>query len=324
MRGNCGSPAVKPNLSRIVGGRDAVPYSWPWHAAIYRRNILLGPTYLCGASLLNDQWLLSAGHCFFGLMKLHSYDVQLGAFRHADKEGEMIAVEKVYFHPKYNPLTLERDAALLKLKRKVKMSDKISPVCLPRSADEQPKNNSIAYVTGWGRTGESWTASHTLKQVDVVVYSADRCHQFYDHYVNTDVMICAGADEGGKDSCQGDSGGPLVSYDGSRKQWIQHGIVSWGFGCAEPDQPGVYSKVSSFVDWINGTVYGGKRSPTAGLVIDLSAIDGQQNSTDIQSSRIRQQEYEDAIAEQFWTPVGFDPAMMRQRLVDKNNNTEVR
>ncbi|KFD51704.1 hypothetical protein M513_07400, partial [Trichuris suis] len=307
----------------IVGGRDAIPYSWPWHAAIYRRRGLLGPTYLCGASLLNDQWLLSAAHCFFGLMKLHSYDVQLGAFRHADKEGEMIGVEKVYFHPKYNPLTLERDAALLKLKRKVQLSSKISPVCLPRSVEEQPKNNSIAYVTGWGRTGESWTVSHTLKQVDVIVYSADRCRQLYEHYINTDVMICAGADGGGKDSCQGDSGGPLVFYDGSRKQWVQYGIVSWGFGCAEPDQPGVYSKVSSFVDWINRTVHNSSRGPIAGLVIDLSSTCSQQNITDAQPSHVRQQESEDSIDERFWMPAGFDPAMMRQRFLEKNNITEV-
>uniref|UniRef100_A0A5S6Q0J9 Peptidase S1 domain-containing protein n=1 Tax=Trichuris muris TaxID=70415 RepID=A0A5S6Q0J9_TRIMR len=320
---NCGSPAIMPNLCRIIGGRDAVPYSWPWHAAVYRRKGPFEAKYLCGASLLNDQWLLSAAHCFFGTTRLYSFDIQLGMFRQTDKEGDIVGIEKVYFNPKYNPLTLEYDAVLLKLKRKVQVNTRISPVCLPSSLNESPKSNSTAYVTGWGRTGESWSSSQTLKQVDVVVYSAERCHEFYEDYVNTNVMICAGADGGGKDSCQGDSGGPLVSYDSSRKQWVQYGIVSWGFGCAEPDQPGVYSRVSSFVDWINRTISGGRIKANAGLVIDLSEGEGQTDAEDVQSTYGQPSGSEDSIDKQFWMPAGFSPVIMRRRLAEKDNVTNV-
>ena len=78
----------------------------------------------------------------------------------------------------------------------------------------------------------------------------ETCNEDYSGYDITDKMICAG--QKGKDSCQGDSGGPLVAYkDGSP---VLVGVVSWGVGCALEGYPGVYARVSAFVDWINQTI----------------------------------------------------------------------
>ena len=63
-------------------------------------------------------------------------------------------------------------------------------------------------------------------------------------------MMCAG--EAGHDSCQGDSGGPLTCGEGQDK--VLCGIVSWGRGCALRGYPGVYAKVSAYIDWIKGIV----------------------------------------------------------------------
>ena len=105
-----------------------------------------------------------------------------------------------------------------------------------------------AVVTGWGRNTSSGPQSNILKQVEVTTMTNSQCQSSnHPHHKITDNMICAEA--AGKDSCKGDSGGPLavLGQDGSYRQI---GVVSWGKGCARPGYPGVYTRVSSLLPWI--------------------------------------------------------------------------
>ncbi|KAG8592579.1 hypothetical protein GDO81_000551, partial [Engystomops pustulosus] len=103
---------------------------------------------------------------------------------------------------------------------------------------------------------ETLPAPFTLQEVELPLINYTECDKMFQvafnlsfppEYVQKD-MICAGYHEGKKDGCQGDSGGPLAcETDG---KWLLVGVVSWGDGCAQPNKPGVYTKVSNFTYWI--------------------------------------------------------------------------
>lgn len=90
--------------------------------------------------------------------------------------------------------------------------------------------------------------SDVLLQASVQVIDSTRCNaeDAYQGEVTAE-MVCAGTPQGGVDACQGDSGGPLMYHSG---HWQVVGIVSWGYGCGSPTTPGVYTKVTAYLDWI--------------------------------------------------------------------------
>ncbi|KFB43553.1 hypothetical protein ZHAS_00011367 [Anopheles sinensis] len=115
------------------------------------------------------------------------------------------------------------------------------------------------FIAGWGRTKENGYESKVLQELQIPILENDECVQLYKKirklYTRKqfdNAVICAGILEGGKDSCQGDSGGPLMlPYLVNKKYYyFQVGVVSYGIGCARAELPGVYTRVSNFIDWI--------------------------------------------------------------------------
>ncbi|XP_071412452.1 coagulation factor XI-like isoform X6 [Pithys albifrons albifrons] len=87
-----------------------------------------------------------------------------------------------------------------------------------------------------------------LQKAPIPLMSKEECQARYWKHRIGDKVICAGYDEGGRDACKGDSGGPLSCRH--EEVWYLVGITSWGEGCARPRQPGVYTKVAEYSDWI--------------------------------------------------------------------------
>ena len=146
-------------------------------------------------------------------------------------------------HPSYRAETVDYDFLVMRLDSSVDMQ----PAALNEDGSV-PANGEELTVIGYGTTteGASFQPS-TLQEVVINSIPTDTCNVNYSGKINGATMLCAGVG-GGKDSCQGDSGGPLVVRNGGA--FTQVGIVSWGYGCADPAFPGVYSRVSGEVDWI--------------------------------------------------------------------------
>ena len=111
------------------------------------------------------------------------------------------------------------------------------------------------WAAGWGALEPgSRLRPKTLQVVDVPMIDNRQCEQWHrEKGINViiyDEMVCAGYYGGGKDSCQGDSGGPLMLYDEDAGSWLLVGVVSFGNRCAEPGYPGVYTRLTTFIDWI--------------------------------------------------------------------------
>jgi secreted trypsin-like serine protease len=251
----CGNPAITPDTTKIVGGKDAIPYSWPWQVALFKKPIFGSAYQFCAGTIIDPQWVLTAGHCFYGSDKNPApFSVKLGVFNKTrdDEPGEQeVGLSEIHVNPQYDPSKITFDVTLLKLESPITYSDHISPICLPAQGEALPDAGSDTWVTGWGATSQGGPDSPTLKQVSVPVVSDDDCKAAYPGQIYTDTQFCAGFPQGGKDSCQGDSGGPVVYQDPKTKNWKQIGITSWGYGCAQAKYYGVYSKVSAYIDFIN-------------------------------------------------------------------------
>ncbi|XP_005363435.1 plasminogen [Microtus ochrogaster] len=238
----CGKPRVEPKKcsGRIVGGCVAYPHSWPWQISLRTR---LTGQHFCGGTLISPEWVLTAAHCLEKSSRPGFYKVVLGAHEEniRGSDVQQIEVAKLFLEP------TRADIALIKLARPATITDKVIPACLP-SPNYVVAGGMLCYITGWGETQGTFGAGY-LKEAQLPVIENKVCNRY--EYLNGRVNsreLCAGNLSGGTDSCQGDSGGPLVCFEKDR--YILQGVTSWGLGCARPNKPGVYVRVSWFVNWI--------------------------------------------------------------------------
>jgi len=163
---------------------------------------------------------------------------------------QFLQVSEILAHEKYVKATADNDIALLRLASPVVYSPHAVPACLPTRPLAERDLWAVGRhtVSGWGRRAENGPTSTLLRRLSVPRIRTQRCQE-ESGVALTDNMFCAGYIEGREDSCKGDSGGPLVTK--YKKTAFLLGIVSWGKGCAQPGNYGIYTRVSNYLDWIH-------------------------------------------------------------------------
>ncbi|XP_068612514.1 coagulation factor VII [Brachionichthys hirsutus] len=241
----CGRPQVH-FAPRVINGQICPKGHCPWQALITENH-----AYICGAIVLSDQWVLTAAHCVWA--KPDSvFHVTVGEHdrQTVERTEQERRVIKVIVHLGYNKTSHDKDLAMLKLHRPVKLGQYVVPICLPAKNSSFSRTMATirhSTVSGWGRLSRYGPPARYLQKLVLPRVPQQEC-RLHTRLNITRNMLCAGLRNGGQDACEGDSGGPLATR--YKKTWFLTGVVSWGKGCANENLYGVYTRVSNFLSWI--------------------------------------------------------------------------
>lgn len=248
----CGIEGIQP---MIHNGKPAIPGQYPW--IVYVGYMLLGQwenrLTSCAGTIINDRFILTSAHCLDPpepQIIASSVGLELGVWigdsiRPADLLlSHAVGVKGWVQHENYSNGESTTDVALIELEQPLKFNLSFSPICLP---DFDDYDNLIA--AGWGLIANPEVEPESLMQADLTIIPQDVCHAVYPEL--SDHEMCAGDQR--KNVCPGDSGGPLMTRRGGVV--YQAGITAAGTTTAVDDcgltqNPGIFEKVSSHLEWI--------------------------------------------------------------------------
>jgi secreted trypsin-like serine protease len=231
---------------RVVGGHEVIPNSLPFQAylEISDRD---GRTLTCGGSLITRTAVLTGANCIY---VAKSVEVILGAHNRGMfepcQQRQTVPETNFRLHPGYTPSTPDDDIALLILEKRVRINKCVQTADLPTASDKFVGEPGV--ISGWGMTTDDiHSSSSVLMSVTLPILSNEDCGKYLGAPI-PDRRMCADG-YGGKGSCYGDGGGPLTVRRNDR--WVVVGISAFIALECEKGHPSGFTRVSSFLDWID-------------------------------------------------------------------------
>lgn len=262
-----------PQSRAVVGGSPANIEQLPWQALV----IVDPENRLCGGSILDSQWIVTVAHCVSGYGP-SQIDVHVGVSTLAERSStNQIPLAEVIVHPSWDAANFRNDIALLKLSTPVTFGSSMEPIALPIGIDAAawPAVNTSATISGWGATEFGGGPSNQLRsaQVQILGGPGDAACGRYGGNFDAAIEICAGLPGGGVDSCQGDSGSPLVIDVAGTP--VLGGLTSVGFECGRADFPGIFTRITTFIPWLEQYLPAAVTSPSVPQEVSVEAIAGE-------------------------------------------------
>jgi len=232
--------------TRIFGGTGLKRGQAPWQVS------LRGPSG-CGGTLISMEVVVTASHCLDNANP-PDWRLQAGHIERYERDlkempgtVQMRNVVKIIKHENYNRgARYNNDIALMFADEPFEYTDYVRPACLPTASFDFEEGHMI--ISGLGKTEKGWI--EPMNYATIPMCNQKACKDRFRGMYRNETMICGGLT--GKDSCQGDSGGPLIAT--IDKKFTLVGVTSWGIGCGLQNYPGIYTKMTNYLQWINDKI----------------------------------------------------------------------
>uniref|UniRef100_A0A4W3GEY2 Macrophage stimulating 1 n=1 Tax=Callorhinchus milii TaxID=7868 RepID=A0A4W3GEY2_CALMI len=226
------------NMLRIVGG---LPGNSPWTISLRNR----AGKHFCGGTLVSTSWIISSKQCFSSCyVERRGYEAWMGTIfkdpRPNDPNKQAIPIQRAVCGPSSSNLIM------LQLERPASLNERVAVICLPPPQYIVPEGTGCE-IAGWGET-QGTGDDEVLNILQMPVMSNRQCNGYHRGLVQP-TEICAGAISRAAGACEKDYGGPLACF--TNECWVLEGVIIPGRGCGRRNRPGIFIRVSMYVDWMN-------------------------------------------------------------------------